>query len=114
MQYMMLIYEEAGWQAAMTDEERQTLGREYYSITNDPRVAPGQWMKPAQFATTVRIREGQPLITDGPFADTKEVFGGYFVFTADNLDEAIEMASRIPQTRVGGAVEIRPLVEQSS
>ncbi|MBV9173457.1 MAG: hypothetical protein JOZ81_25615 [Chloroflexi bacterium] len=114
MQYMLLIYEKSGWQAAMSDDERQTLGREYYSITNDPRVTPGRWMKPAEFATTVRIREGEPLITDGPFADTKEVFGGYLVYTADNLDQAIEMASRIPQARLGGAVEIRPLVEQQS
>jgi hypothetical protein len=111
MQYMLLIYEKPGWGSTMTDEERQAVGREYYGITSDPRVTPGQWMKPAEFATTVRIQEGEPLITDGPFADTKEVFGGYFVLTADNLDQAIEMASRIPQARLGGAVEIRPLME---
>ena len=60
----------------------------------------------------MRVRDGQTLTTDGPYADTKEVFGGYIVFDADNLDEAIELAARIPAARFGGAIEVRPLVER--
>jgi hypothetical protein len=63
-------------------------------------------------ATTVRVVDQQPLITDGPFADTKEVFGGYYVFEAGNLDEALELAGRIPAARYGGSVEVRPVVER--
>jgi hypothetical protein len=59
----------------------------------------------------VRVRDSQTLTTDGPYADTKEVFGGYYVLEADNLDEAIELAVRIPAARLGGAIEVRPLVE---
>ena len=60
----------------------------------------------------MRVQDGQTLTTDGPYADTKEVFGGYYVFEADNLDEAIELAARIPAARLGGAIEVRPLVER--
>jgi hypothetical protein len=60
----------------------------------------------------VRVQDGQTLTTDGPYADAKEVFGAYFVFEVDNLDEAIELASRIPAARLGGAIEVRPLVER--
>ena len=60
----------------------------------------------------MRVQDGQTLTTDGPYADTKEVFGGYYVFEADNLDEAIELAARIPAARLGGAIEVRPLVEE--
>jgi len=60
------------------------------------------------------VQDGETLTTDGPYADTKEVFGGYYVFEADNLDEALELASRIPAARLGGAIEVRPVVEQPS
>jgi hypothetical protein len=60
----------------------------------------------------VRVQNGSALTTDGPFADTKEVFGGYYVFDADNLDEALELAARVPAARYGGAVEVRPLIER--
>ena len=73
---------------------------------------PGLWMKPAEMATAVRVQDGKPLVTDGPFADSKEVLGGYFVLQADNIDQAIEIAARIPQARLGGGVEIRPTVGQ--
>jgi hypothetical protein len=63
-------------------------------------------------ATTVRVQNGSTLTTDGPYADTKEVFGGYYVFEAGDLDEAVEVASRIPAARIGGAVEVRPVVER--
>ena len=112
MQYVMLIHEKPGLLNDIADEQRQAIPGEYYAITSDPRVTPGVWMKPADAATTVRVNQGQLLVTDGPFADTKEVFGGYFVLEANNLDEAIEIAARVPQARFGGSVEIRPGVEQ--
>jgi hypothetical protein len=63
-------------------------------------------------ATTVRVQDGKTLTTDGPFADTKEVFGGYYVFEAGNLDEALELAGRVPAARYSGSVEVRPVVER--
>ena len=73
---------------------------------------PGAAVQPAHTATTVRVHAGETLVTDGPFADTKEVFGGYYLFEADDLDSAIEIAARIPAARLGGSVEVRPIVEQ--
>ncbi len=74
-------------------------------------VSPGVWMQPPETATTVRVRDGKTLTTDGPFAETKEAIGGYLIFEADDLDAAIELASRIPTAGMGGAVEVRPVVE---
>ena len=67
-----------------------------------------------QTATTVEVKDGKAVTTDGPFADTKEVFGGYYMFDVANLDEALELAARIPSARLGGKVEVRPIVEQPS
>jgi len=75
-------------------------------------VAGGAQLQPPATATTVRVEDGNTLITDGPFVETKEALGGYFLFEADDLDAAIELASRIPAARMGGAVEVRPLVER--
>ena len=80
-------------------------------MREDPRCLGGAHLQPAETATTVRHSAGEALITDGPFADTKEVLGGYFVLDASNLDEALEFVLRIPAVRLGGAVEVRPLVE---
>jgi hypothetical protein len=82
------------------------------AISQDPRCLSGAQLQPVETATTVRVQDGRTLTTDGPFADTKEVFGGYFVLESDNLDEALEVAGRIPAARLGGAVEVRPVVEQ--
>ncbi len=68
-------------------------------------------MQPPEMATTVRVQDGQTLTTDGPFVAVKEALGGYLVFEADDLDAAIELAARIPAASMGGAVEVRPLVE---
>ena len=70
----------------------------------------GARLKPVETATTVRVADGEALITDGPFADTKEVFGGFYVLEADDLDGALEIAARIPAARLGGSVEVRPMV----
>lgn len=110
MQYAMLIYAEPGYTDALSEDEQRTMFAEYVALGEDPRTRGGAQLQPIETATTVRVQEGQTLTTDGPFADTKEVFVGYYVFEADDLDEAIELAARIPAARLGGAIEVRPLV----
>jgi hypothetical protein len=111
MQYALLIYERPGAYDGFDDEKRRAVSGEYLAIAADPRVVAGARLQPVELATTVRVEEGETLVTDGPFADTKEVFGGYYLLRADDLDAAIEVAARIPAARLGGSVEIRPLVE---
>ncbi len=111
MQYALLIYQSPSAYTGLTDEQRQAITAEYMAIRRDARVVGGAQLKPIETATTVRVVDGEDLITDGPFADTKEVFGGYYVLEADNVDAALEIAHRIPALRLGGAVEIRPMVE---
>ena len=97
----------------MTASATRSAGRcpaEYLALRDDPRVVGGARLKPVETATTVRVTDGEPLITDGPFADTKEVFGGFYVLEADDLDGALEIAARIPAARLGGSVEVRPMV----
>ena len=86
------------------------MSAEYLALRDDPRVVGGARLKPVETATTVRVTDGEPLITDGPFADTKEAFGGFYVLEADDLDGALEIAARIPAARLGGSVEVRPMV----
>ncbi len=112
MQYALLINELPGVFEALDAEEQEAVSAEYLAIRSDPRVIGGAHLAPAHTASTVRVKEGDALVTDGPFADTKEVFGGYFVLEADDLDAALEIAARIPAARMGGAVEVRPLVER--
>jgi len=85
---------------------------EYMAISESPQVSGGAQLQPSDSATTVRVEDGRTLTTDGPFADTKEVLGGYYLFEADDLDAAIDMAARSPAARLGGAIEVRPVVER--
>jgi hypothetical protein len=112
MKYALLIYEKPGSHEALPDDEREAVYGEYFALSDDPRCLAGGQLQPVETATTVQVEAGRTLTTDGPFADTKEVFGGYYVFEAANLDEAIELAARIPSARLGGKVEVRPLVER--
>jgi hypothetical protein len=112
MKYALLIYDKPGSHEALADEERGAVYREYFALSEDPRCVAGAQLQPVATATTVSVESGRTLTTDGPFADTKEVFGGYYVFEAANLDEAIELAARVPSARLGGKVEVRPLVER--
>ena len=91
-------------------DEREANHREYLDIKKLPGVVGGASLHPVETATTVRVQGGQTLVTDGPFADTKEVFGGFYLIEADDLDQATEIAARIPAARIGGSVEIRPVV----
>jgi hypothetical protein len=111
MKYALLIYAKPGSHEALPEAEYNAAFDQYMALRNDSRCVQSGRLQPVANATTVRVKEGKTLTTDGPFADTKEVFGGYYVFEAQNLDEAIELAARIPAARIGGSVEIRPLVE---
>jgi len=113
VQYALLVYSDPDEFAKQTDEERRANTAEYFAIREDPRVTSGAGLQGAETATTMREQLGETLITDGPYADTKEVFAGFYLVEADNLDAALEIAGRIPALRHGGAVEVRPLMEYS-
>ena len=113
MKYVMLIHhrgvptpESDEWQDLPADE-RAAVYRGYQAVNQTPGVTPGHRLHPPETATTVRVEDGKVLVTDGPFVSAKEAIGGYLLFEADSLEEAIELASRIPTARRGGAVEIR-------
>ena len=113
MKYALLIYEPApGAHEVVPKEQYEAMFAQYMAISNDSRYLSGTQLQPADTATTVRIQSGQTLTTDGPFANTKEVFGGYCMIEADNLDEAIELAARMPAASIGGSIEVRPVVER--
>jgi hypothetical protein len=111
MKYAMLIYPAPGSHEAQSEAEQQATTAEYMALRDEDGFLEGARLQPEHTATTLTMQGGQVLATDGPFADTKEVLGGYYVFEADNLDRALELAGRIPAIRLGGAVEVRPVVE---
>jgi len=110
MQYALLIYAEPGLEEKVSEAERESVIAEYSAIADDDRCIRAAQLKPAETATTVREVGGRTLMTDGPFANTKEVLGGLCLIEAANLDEALELAARVPAARYGGAVEVRPVV----
>jgi hypothetical protein len=111
VQYALLIYGEPGRWLDLRDEERQTQMREYMELGERPETRGGADLGELSTATTVRVNDGETLTTDGPFAETKEYLGGLYLVECDNLDDAIEFASRIPAARTGGAIEVRPVIE---
>ena len=118
MKYMLLIHQADAptprspeeW-ATLSDAEQQAVYADYQAINETPGVTPGMQLDDPATATTVRVQDGRTLTTDGPFVEIKESIGGYLLFEADDLDAAIELASRVPAARLGGAVEVRPIVE---
>ncbi len=114
MNYLLQIYSDGvttAWEDLTAEEQSAVMG-EYAAIFQTPGVSAGAQLQEASTATTVRVQDGRTLTTDGPFAETKEALGGYYLFEAPDLDAAIELAARIPAARMGGAVEVRPLVER--
>jgi hypothetical protein len=111
MRYALLIYDVPGAMERLGDEEREAAYGEYYATSKEPGVTGGAQLQPVESATTVRVEDGRTLTTDGPFADTKEFLGGFYLLEADDLDAALALAARIPAARLGGKVEVRPLVE---
>ena len=110
MQYAVLIYESPGMLDGLDDGQLEQITAEYMTLRADPSCLDGAKLAPAEAATTVRVADGDALITDGPYASTKEMFGGYYVFEADDLDAALAWAARIPAARLGGSAEVRPIV----
>jgi hypothetical protein len=118
MKYMMLIHQgdaptprsPEAW-ATLSEAEQQQVYADYQAINETPGVTPGLQLDEPATSTTVRVNDGTALTTDGPFVEIKESIGGYFLLEADDLDAAIELAARVPAARLGGAVEVRPIVE---
>jgi hypothetical protein len=117
MKYMLLIHQGTtptpgsdGW-GRLSEAEQGAVYAAYKALNETPGFTPGVQMQDPQTATTVRVQDGKTLSTDGPFVELKEAIGGYCFFEADDLDAAIELAARIPAASMGGAVEVRPLVE---
>src|SRR5215472_15144050 len=110
MQYAMMFFAEPGYADALPDAEREAVLTEFAALAEDAHCVTAAQLQPAETATCVRVAGGRTLMTDGPFADTKEVLGGFVLIEAANLDEALELAARIPVTRHGGVVEVRPVV----
>src|SRR5829696_8747359 len=119
MKYMLLIHQgdtpvpgTPEWDKLSADEQKQVYA-DYKAVNETPGVTPGNVrMAPPETATTVRVENAETLTTDGPFVSVKEALGGYLFYEADDLDAAIELAGRIPAARMGGAIEIRPVVER--
>ncbi|HEY2334492.1 MAG TPA: YciI family protein [Solirubrobacterales bacterium] len=117
MKYMLLIHQGTTptpgsdeWNGLSADEQKAVYGA-YQAINETPGVSPGVRMGPPETSTTVRVQDGKTLATDGPFVETKEALGGYLFFEANDLDAAIELAAKIPAAGMGGAIEVRPVVE---
>jgi hypothetical protein len=112
-QYMLLIYDDpSAWQS-MSDDDRNAVMGEYFAYTNELRDAgafvAGDALQPTATAKSVRLRDGELLATDGPFAETKETLGGYYLIDVDSEEEAQEWAAKIPSARYG-TIEVRPVM----
>ena len=111
MQYALLIYGSGdGWEKLST-EEQQAQMQEYMALSQAPETQGGADLGDLSSATTVRVDNGDAVTTDGPFAETKEYLGGFYLVECDNLDDALAFAAKIPAARTGGAIEVRPVVE---
>jgi hypothetical protein len=113
MQYLLLIYENEQVMAGLSEEEQGTVFQEYVDYTKGIRKSghhlAGEALQPVSTATTVRVKNGKTLTTDGPFAETREQLGGFYMVEAKDLDEAIALAAAIPASR-SGSVEVRPIM----
>jgi hypothetical protein len=118
MQYMLMIHQGTtptpldpeAW-ATLSEAEQQEIYAAYQRVNETPGVTPGSGLQPPETATTVRVDGGRTVTTDGPFVDTKEALNGYLIYEADDLDAAIELAAQIPAARLGGAIEVRPIMQ---
>ena len=114
MQYLLQIYPGVARDELerLPAEEQQAIVEEYLAIGRTPGVIGGERLQPVETATTVRVQDGETLLTDGPFVDAKEHLGGFLLVEADDLDAALEIAARVPAARMGGAIEVRPVAER--
>ncbi|MFC7816924.1 YciI family protein [Streptomyces sp. NPDC057367] len=109
MEYALMIYSEPGAEETLSDAERAAVLAGYAALADDDRCLDGTWLQPMETATRLRRAGGEVLLSDGPFADTKEVLGGFRLVEAADVDEALELAARVPAVRLGGTVEDRPV-----
>jgi hypothetical protein len=113
MNYMLLIYDDEKLWGSMSDSERGEIFGEYGAFTQELQAkgafVAGDPLQPTSTATTVRVRDGEQLTTDGPFAETKEQLGGYYIVDVESLDEALAWAAKIPSARLG-TIEVRPIM----
>jgi hypothetical protein len=114
VKYALLIYGSEARESfdALPEAEQRGIMSEYVAIGSEPGTLGGEQLQASDTATTVRVENGQTLTTDGPFMATKEVLGGFYLIEAADLDAALAVAARIPAARLGGSVEVRPLVER--
>ena len=114
MKYLLLIHSggaRARFEQLGEDEQKAVL-RDYLAVSESPGVIDGKQLQPPETATTIRVEDGRTLTTDGPFVEAKEALGGFYLIDANDIDAALDVASRVPAARMGGAVEVRPLVER--
>jgi hypothetical protein len=113
MQYLLLIYRNENYMTDMSAADRQKLMGEYgaytQSIIQSGHFKAGDGLQPTTTATTVRVRDGKTMTTDGPFAETREQLGGYYLVEAKDLDEAVALAARVPEAK-RGSIEVRPVM----
>ena len=114
MQYLCLIYEAESLMAQRDEQENQQIMTDYFAFTDSIQSSGhylgGEALMPTETATTIRIRDGQMTTTDGPFAETKEQLGGFYFIEANSLEDAIEVAARIPSAKYG-SIEVRPVMK---
>jgi hypothetical protein len=114
VKYAVLIYSDEARDTfdGLPEAEQQAVMREYFALSELPTTVGGAQLQPGTTATTVRVDDGSVLTTDGPYAETKELLGGFYLIDVDDLDAALEFAAKVPAARMGGLVEVRPLVER--
>ena len=111
MKYMLLVYDDPASWTDIGEDEMKSLYADYAAVAQDPATVHSAQLTPVNTAKTVRVNGGGTLATDGPFAETKEHLGGYYLVDTDSIDDAVALAAKIPSARLGGSVEVRPVVE---
>jgi hypothetical protein len=110
MQYVLLVYDDPDAWDGVSEDEYQKIYSEYAAVSQLPATQSGQQLQPVDKARSVRVKDGERVVTDGPFAETKEALGGFYLVETDTLEEAEAIAAQIPSARLGGTVEVRPVV----
>jgi hypothetical protein len=110
MKYALLIYDDPAQWANVSEDQMKSIYGEYMAVSELPNTTGGSQLQPPDTARSVRVKDGESIVTDGPFAETKEVLGGFYLIDAESSEEAEEIAARIPSARMGGTVEVRPVV----
>jgi hypothetical protein len=110
MQYMLLVYDDPS-QWTVSEDELPAIYAEYAAVAQDKATKHSAQLQGTETAKTVRVKSGDTLVTDGPFAETKERLGGYYLVDADSIEDAVKLAATIPSARLGGSVEVRQIVE---